>query len=175
MRTSLRAWDYCGNIQKARYGYKILEISFFSSCNTRKQGGIMFKLIFATTALLASLSAHAVDSRPIPLKLSAGQARIQADQYYSYDFGIVPLNNMAYRDFNLTANGPGDLYIQQISITAGDFNAFHNCPAVLPAGGYCSIRVRFMPWYEGYSTGRMGIYTNGGTITMDFTGYGRRY
>jgi opacity protein-like surface antigen len=134
----------------------------------------MLKFIFsAATALLLSMSASAADLQPIPLHFSAEGVTAQRDQYYRFDFGQTQVHFPVYRDFTLNSDGPGDLFVDRIAITAGDYSAVHACPRVLPPRTFCNIRVRFQPWNYGYSTGRMYIDTSAGRITMDFSGWGR--
>ncbi|MBC7370659.1 MAG: hypothetical protein H7326_03785 [Bdellovibrionaceae bacterium] len=138
----------------------------------------MLKLILSSvTALLMSMTAQAA-TLTIPttdLHLSGGTVHAQADQYYRYDFGTTSRNFPVYREFYLRNDGPGDLFVHQIAISGGDYYASYNCPRVLPARTYCTISVRFQPWNEGFSTGRLYIDTSSGLITMNFTGWGRNY
>lgn len=137
----------------------------------------MHRIILSlATTLLLSLSVQAATPPPIQLHLSGGDnVHAQTDQYYRYDFGSTSTNFPVYREFYLRNDGPGDLYVHQIATSGGDFYASHNCPRVLPARTYCNMRVRFQPWNEGFSTGRLYIDTSSGLITMDFTGWGRNY
>jgi hypothetical protein len=135
------------------------------------------KLVLSlATALLLSLSALAAEIQsPIEITVNPGGIQPFADQYYSYNFGSTALNFPLYTDFTLNNHGPGPLFIQRIAIGGVDFNAVYNCPATLPPASYCTIRVRFQPWREGFSTGRLLITTNEGHIIIDMSGWGRRY
>jgi hypothetical protein len=136
----------------------------------------MLKFIMSSaTVLLVCFSAQAADSKATELHLAGGTVHSQVDQYYRYDFGSTSRNFPVYRDFYLRNDRPGDLMVHQIAVSGGDFFASHNCPTYLPAGYSCTMRVRFQPWNEGFSTGRMYVDTSSGLITMDFTGYGRNY
>lgn len=133
-----------------------------------------FVLSLATTLLLA-LSAQATTSQPIEISVNPGSAQAQGDQYYSYNFGTTQPNRPLYTDFTLTNNGPAPLAIQHIGIAGMDFAAYFNCPSTLPPQSYCTIRVRFDPWNEGYKDGRLVIRTNEGIIQIRLTGWSRRF
>ncbi|RYZ77414.1 MAG: hypothetical protein EOP06_30395 [Proteobacteria bacterium] len=126
------------------------------------------------SALLFTQFASAYETTPIPV--SVGDAKAQVDQYLRFDFGTARINSGGtYRNFDLQSRGPGDLWIDRITIAGSDFMATHNCPRVLRPGYFCTIQIRYMPWNVGFSNGRMYIDTNGGTITADLTGYAVSY
>lgn len=135
----------------------------------------MKQLLSLAAALLFSLSALAMDSQPIELNLRPGSVQAQMDQYYSYNFGSTSVNFPLYVDFTLNNHGPGPLFVQRIGVGGIDFDAFHNCPGTLPPGTFCTIRVRFKPWNEGFKTGRLLIRTSDGLIQIDLAGWGRRF
>ncbi len=136
----------------------------------------MLKIICNTAiAMLLTLPASASSSATdvVSLQVASGNISPLRDQYYQFDFGTTYANSPVYRDFNLNNSGPGDLAIYQMTITSGDFSAVHYCPQILYPRSYCVIRIRFLPWNEGISRGRMQIETSSGLITMDLTGWGR--
>lgn len=135
------------------------------------------KLVLSlATALLFSLSALATDVQtPIEITVNPGSAQAQLDQYYSYNFGSTTTNFPLYTDFTLNNHGPGPLLIHSIAIGGMDFNAYYNCPATLPPGMFCTIRVRFQPWNEGFKTGRVVIRTVEGLIQINLSGWARRF
>lgn len=135
------------------------------------------KLVLSlATALLFSLSAFATDIQsPIEITVNPGAAQAQMDQFYSYNFGSTTPNFPLYADFNLSNHGPGPLFIYNIGVAGMDFNAYYNCPSTLPPQMFCTIRVRFQPWNEGFKTGRVLIRTSDGLIQINLSGWGRRY
>jgi hypothetical protein len=143
---------------------------------TNNKEATMKLVLSLATALLLSLSAFATDNQaPIEISVSPGRVQPFADQYYSYNFGSTTRNFPLYTDFTLTNHGPGPLLIQRITISGIDFNATSNCPATLPPATYCTIRVRFHPWNEGFKTGRLLITTNEGRIIIDMSGWSNRF
>lgn len=129
-----------------------------------------FILSLATTLLL-TLSAQATISQPIEITLTPGAVQVQKDQTYSYSFGATPVTMPRYADFKLNNHGPEDLIIDRIGISGIDFDAYFNCPKTLPAGSFCTIRVRFAPWNEGFKTGRLSILTSDGLILVRLDGW----
>lgn len=133
-------------------------------------------LLSLATALLLSTSALAMDSgAALNLGFSGGGVSAQADQFYSYNFGTTSVNFPRFADFTLTNYGPDPLAVHQIATAGADFDAYHGCPSVLPPNMYCTIRVRFSPWTEGFKTGRLYIMTSSGRIIIDMSGWGTRY
>lgn len=135
------------------------------------------KLVLSlATALLFSLSTLATEiQKPIEITLNPGSAQAQVDQYYSYNFGSTTTNFPLYTDFTLNNHGPGPLFIYNIAIGGIDFNAYYNCPSTMAPQTFCTIRVRFQPWNEGFKTGRLIIRTNDGLIQINLSGWGRRF
>ncbi len=135
------------------------------------------KLVLSlATALLFSLSAFASDIQsPIEIAVTSEAFQPAGDQYYRYNFGSTTRNFPIYADFKLTNHGPAPLLIKRIGISGIDFNAVYNCPATLPPASTCTIHVRFQPWNEGFTTGRLLITTNEGRIIIDFSGWGRGF
>ncbi|WP_413290293.1 hypothetical protein [Bdellovibrio sp. HCB337] len=132
-------------------------------------------LLSLATALLLSTSALAMDSQTVTLEVNSEGVSTLQDQFYSYNFGTTSRHMPRYADFNLTNNGPGDLVIQQIATAGADFSAYHGCPSVLPPNTYCTIRVRFSPWTEGFKAGRLVIFTHTGRMIVNLSGWGSRY
>lgn len=127
------------------------------------------------TTLLLSLSVGATELQSLELNLTPGNAEIQGNQRYSYNFGTTPVRLPRYVDFTLNNRGPLDLLVQSIRIGGMDFDAYHNCPRSIPPGRFCTIRVTFNPWDEGFKTGWLLIRTNEGLIQIDLMGWGHQF
>lgn len=104
---------------------------------------------------------------------SASDLNIQADRYYRYDFGNQFLHSLTFADFQLSS-GDADLKIEGIRISGIDYDAQSNCPRILPARQFCTIRVYFKPTMEGFRHGRLVVYKPTDAFVVDLVGYGRR-
>jgi len=124
-------------------------------------------LLFSVSALASDLQGHNIEFFP-------GTATAQIDQYYSFNFGATPVRMSRYVDFNLSNRGPGHLGIQQVATTGADFHAYHNCPMYLPPHTYCTLRIGFTPWFEGFKAGRLYAYTSEGRIIINLNGWAVR-
>jgi hypothetical protein len=141
-----------------------------------KHGGIQMKLFLSlATALFFSLSAVAADSMTMELNLNPGATQVQGNQYLSYNFGSTPIHLPLYANFRLSNSGPMELLVQRIAIAGIDFSAYYNCPRVMAPGTFCTIRVRFNPWNEGFKTGALYINTNDGLIQINLSGWARAF
>lgn len=135
-------------------------------------------LLSLATALLLSGSAFATAkenaSKTLNLDVFPRGVTAQLDQYYSFNFAPTSVTFSRYADLNLNNRGPGNLIVHEIAMAGTDFNAYFNCPRVLPPNTFCTIRVRFNPWFEGFKTGRLYIITHEGRIMVDLSGWATR-
>jgi hypothetical protein len=77
----------------------------------------------------------------------------------------------------LTNKGSTSLSISQIDITgtdSGDFSQTNNCGNSIPAGGQCTIKVRFKPTAKGQRLATLDVNDDGGgspqTVALSGTG-----
>ena len=92
------------------------------------------------------------------------------DQYYNFNFGNWVVGSRVFQDFTLTASPQGPVSVRRITIAGGMYSANSNCPAVLPAGAYCTTRVWFWPNFPGTYWGRLTYQLQGQNIFVDLVG-----
>jgi hypothetical protein len=94
------------------------------------------------------------------ISLIDSEAHTEASTYY-YDFGGVPVGYSRYATFTLRNRNRYPIYINSINTSGMGFKQSNNCSRVMPAGGVCSINVRFRPNSRTNFTGH---------LDLDFTG-----
>ena len=88
-----------------------------------------------TSPLISNIAAYVFLVSPPSASLSPG----------SLSFGNQVMNTTSVAQaVTLTNNSGGPLTIAGIA-ASGDYSAFDNCPATLPAGQSCTIEVSFTP------------------------------
>ena len=95
------------------------------------------------------------------------------DNYYSYNFGVVPVNFNRTVDFSLSAQGPTPTEIQQIHIEGMMYDARTNCPRILQPGQECTTRVSFWPSLRGFFPGRLIYFLGDSHVVVDLSGWGQ--
>ncbi len=145
--------------------------------------GSVISLLVSVSSLAAEVQPEATGSRlTITVADSTQQSKILnhpefygGDQYYNYNFGQVPVNQMRSAQFTLTSTGNQPLYLNSVRLYGQGFYGNTNCPYVLPPGCRCDAWVDFRPWYEGGYNGQLIFSTSAGNFIVNLYGWGVRW
>ncbi|WP_413586527.1 hypothetical protein [Bdellovibrio sp. HCB274] len=97
---------------------------------------------------------------------------VSGDQYYNYNFGSTFVNSRKYVDFTLTSTGDEPLEFKQLGIAGAAFNAYTNCPTVIPVGQKCTVRATFWPSDKRSYSGRLYLVFAHGRSIINLYGRG---
>jgi hypothetical protein len=90
------------------------------------------------------------------------------------DFGPVERGQQAQAPVLLTNDGTSAITLGARSATAGFAIVGDNCPAMLTAGGACTLQVRFSPTSAGVITGTLTAASSANTVSIALRGLGER-
>ena len=96
----------------------------------------------------------------------------------SLSFGTMGINTTSAGKYvTVTNTGAGVLPIKSIYLSGPNARQFvrtHNCPAYVPVGGSCTVRVYFKPWAVGAKTATLTVWAGGyvGPKTVALSGTG---
>jgi hypothetical protein len=95
-----------------------------------------------------------------------------ADQTLDFDFGKVPVGEIYYTLFTLSAPADKEIKITEITISGEMYNGVTECGDVLPAGESCDIEVDFAPTSVGQHLGQLSIKTDIANVLVNLKGEG---
>lgn len=129
------------------------------------------KLIYAAIVLVLAFSANATQ---VEIKDVSSAAQVQAQDRYSYDFGMVWVNTRTIRSFNLKNTGTTPMTFKEAVIYGGAFAANHSCTKGLLPNETCTFSIAFWPAFEGMYSGHFVLSFVEEDIVFNLWGQARR-
>jgi hypothetical protein len=122
--------------------------------------------------VLVSLSFHFSAQAATLQQIAVTNVAETKDQYMSYYFGRIPLNNRVTVTYSLLNDSDKPLEVKRIRISGMSFDQVNNCPSVLAARKSCLTRIAFWPHFVGIYTGRLVWEMGDGNIILNLWGDG---